>query len=125
MFYTQTIMQASTEQLLEESLLAMLPARWSLVPSNTTGGTKAKRYTPTGEWTQFPNFETYNSVASQAQWGNLTATGNLFPAGTTYYEVVRGWDSAEVAQQFVSAVQALNHPSITINYTGATDPSAV
>ena len=125
MFYTKLVISESSELLLEQSFVAVLSARWGFVSVTTTGGSKAKRYTPTGEWVPSPNFENYDSAESEAENGNLSASGNLFPAGTTHYEEVRVWESAAIAQQFVAAVQGLNLSSVTISYEDTTDPTAV
>jgi hypothetical protein len=125
MFYTKLVISESSELLLEQSFVAVLSARWGFVSVTTTGGSKAKRYTPTSEWVPSANFENYNSAESEAENGDLSASGNLFPAGTTYYEEVRGWESAAIAQQFVAAVQALNLSGVTVSYEDTTDPTAV
>jgi hypothetical protein len=48
-----------------------------------------------------------------------------FQPGVNYYEAIRFWDSATVAQDFVTAVQALNLAGVTISYEGDTDPATV
>jgi hypothetical protein len=122
MFYTKLVISETPEQSADQAYLAVLQARWPLVSVTTTGGTKARRFAAADSWTQTPDFETYDSAASEA-WFDHDAT-SIFPDGTTYYEAVKAWDTAEVAQQFVAAVQALNVPGVVISYDGATDPSA-
>jgi hypothetical protein len=121
MFYTKLVISES----LEQSYAAIMPTRWALVPVNTSGGTKASRLTVDGEWEFNPGYADYNSVDSEAEWEEQLKEGPVFPDGTAYYEAVRGWDSASVAQDFVTAVQALNIAGVTITYEGDTDPTAV
>jgi hypothetical protein len=121
MFYTKLVISESVEQ----SYATIMPTRWALVSTNTSGGTKAYRYETIGPWTQPPNFANYNSVESESFWGEKLKEGPVFPDGTAYYEAVRSWDSADVAQEWVAAVQALNLTGVTISYEGTTDPSAV
>lgn len=122
MFYTKIVVTGSAEQSADQAFMAILPTRWSFVSISTTGGSKRRRYGPTDSWILTPNFETYDSAKSEA-WFDHEAT-SVLPEGTTYYEAVKEWDTAEVAQQFVAAVQALNVPGVVISYEGATDPSA-
>lgn len=121
MFYTKLVISESVEQ----AYAAIMPARWALVPASTSGGTKAVRFTVDGEWEFNPGYATYNSVTSAAEWEEQLKQGSVFPAGTAYYEAVRGWDSAAIAQEWVADVQALNLPGVTISYEGATDPTVV
>ena len=120
MFYTKLVISESVEQ----SYATIMPTRWALVSSNTSGGTRACRFTPAGEWNVIPGYATYDSADSEANWKQILQAGPVFPAGTAYYEAVRGWDSDVVAQEWVTAVQALNLTGVTISYEGATDPSA-
>jgi hypothetical protein len=121
MFYTKLVISES----LEQSYATIMPTRWALVPVNTSGGTKAYRFAATDEWIPNPAYATYNSVDSEAEWEERLKEGPVFPDGTAYYEGVRGWDSATVAQDWVTAVQALNLAGVTISYEGDTDPTAV
>lgn len=121
MFYTKLVISESVEQ----AYAAIMPTRWEFVALTTSGGTKASRVTVDGEWEFNPGYSTYNSVTSKAEREELLKLGSVFPDGTAYYEAVRGWDSAAIAQEWVAAVQALNLPGVTISYEGATDPTVV
>ena len=122
MFYTKLVISESVEQ----AYAAIMSTRWEFVALTTSGGTKASRVIVDGEWQFNPGYPNYNSVTSEAECKEKLNLGIVFfPDDTAYYEGVRGWDSAAIAQDFVSAVQALNLPGVTISYEGATDPTVV
>jgi hypothetical protein len=123
MFYTKLVISESVE----ESYRAFLSKRWEFVALTTSGGTKAKRYAPDSEWDFTPVhiFESYNSQESQEDWDQDAPQNNIFPDGTTYFEAVRGWESAAIAQDFVAAVQSLNLTGVTISYEGENDSTSV
>jgi hypothetical protein len=124
MFYTKLVIQNADS--LRDAYLATLNKRWDLVSETPSGGTKAHRLAPAGAWNLHANIDSYNSVASKAQSDLIDYdTVEFFPAGTEYYEGIKVWDSAEVAQEFVAAIQSLNIASVTISYEGTVDPSAV
>lgn len=121
MFYTKLVISESVEQ----AYAAIMTTRWEFVALTPSGGTKASRVTVDGEWQFNPGYSNYNSVTSEADYKEKLKQGPVFPDDTAYYEAVRGWDSAAIAQDFVAAVQALNLPGVTISYEGATDPTVV
>ena len=123
MFYTKVVISESVE----ESYRAVISKRWEFVPLTTSGGTKARRFTAGSDWNFVPvhTFEDYNSQESQQEREDTVRSGNILPNETTYIEEVRSWESAAIAQDFVTAVQALNLTGVTISYNGDTDPTAV
>jgi anti-sigma-K factor RskA len=125
MFYTNVIIQDSDSESLNEKLLATLDKRWEFVSVTKTGGTQRHRLAANAEWIEHLRYtpETYNSEAQKQQFHkdiNKNITRNA-----TYYETVRFWESAAIAQDFVAAVQALNLAGVTASYQGDTDPTAV
>lgn len=123
MFYTKLVIQNSDS--LITAYLAILNKRWDLVSATPSGGTKAYRLESAGEWVLRANIDAYNSAESKAIVESIGTNVEVFPEGIEYYEGIRVWDSAAIAQQFVAAVQALNLPGVTISYEGATDPTVV
>jgi hypothetical protein len=125
MFYTKLVIQNSDPVVVAESYISSINKRWDFVAVSTTGGTKAHRETATGEWILNPEFNSYNSKESKDYCDQLTIDPATILNGSTYYEGIKVWDSATVAQDFVTAVQALNIAGVTITYEGDTDPTAV
>jgi hypothetical protein len=122
MFYVKMIVQAPDDTVLSETLLAIMNKRWEFVPLNTSGGNKAQRFTTNGDWVFSPNIDSYNSAEAKARFQGID---KVFDSGTGYYEAIKVWDSATVAQDFAAAIHSLNLPGVTISYEGTTDPTAV
>ena len=126
MFYTKLIIQALDNVSLQEKYFAFLNKRWDFVPATTSGGVVAHREGADGEWYPNPDYASYNSATSKARMDAINpADLPGFAVGLTWFEEVRGWESAAIAQDFVTAVQALNLAGVTISYEGDTDPTAV
>jgi len=124
MFYTKLVIQNSDPVVVAESYISTINKRWDFVAVSTTGGTKAHRETAAGEWIFNPKFDSYNSQASKDQVEDMYLDKNTILNGNAYYEGIKVWDSAEVAQAFVSAIQALTLPGVAISYEGTVDPTA-
>jgi len=124
MFYTKLVIQNSDPVVVAESYIATLAKRWDFVAVSTTGGTKAYREAAAGEWISNPGFDGYNSQTSKEQGEEITLDKNTILNGNAYYEGIKVWDSAEVAQAFVSAIQALALTGVTVSYEGTVDPTA-
>jgi hypothetical protein len=125
MFYTKLVIQNSDPVVVAESYISSINKRWDFVAVSTTGGTKAHRETVAGEWILNPEFNSYDSEESKEQNEQLPVDTATVLNGGTYYEGIKVWDSATVAQEWVTAVQALNLAGVTISYEGDTDPTTV
>jgi hypothetical protein len=121
MYYTNLILQGTE---MENAFRVTINKRWDFVTLTTSGGTKAIRIEPNGEWEQLTRSD-YNSQASREQWEEYIATQPLECPPSHYYEAIRSWDSEAIARDWVAAVQALNVPNCSAAYLGTTDPSAV
>jgi hypothetical protein len=128
MHYTKLIIQAADNVLLLETYIATLTIRWGFNSVTKTGGTQWHRMAADAEWTHHDSCtpETYNSDISKEQYDLIDVTTVPgFPVGTTYFETMRFWESAAVAQDYVAAIQTSNLPGITVSYEGTTAPTAV
>jgi hypothetical protein len=123
MFYTKLVIQNSDPVVVAQSYISTVNKRWDFVAVSTTGGTKAHRETAAGEWIFNPGFDSYNSQESKDQGEDLILDNTILN-GNAYYEGIKVWDSAEVAQAFVSAIQALTLTGVTVSYEGTVDPTA-
>jgi hypothetical protein len=122
MFYVKMIVQAPDDAALSETLLAIMNKRWEFIPLTTSGGNKAQRFTAADDWVFSPNIDSYNSAEAKARFQGID---KVFDSGTGYYEAIKVWDSANIAQNFVAAIQSLNLTGVTISYEGEIDPTAV
>lgn len=125
MFYTKLVIQDSDPVVVAESYIATLTKRWDFVAVSTAGGTKAHRETTGGEWIFNPGFDGYNSQESKDVGEEIYIDKDTILNGSTYYEGIKAWDTADVAQSFVSAIQALTLPGVAISYEGTVDPTEV
>ena len=125
MFYTKLVIENSNPIVVAESYIATLTKRWDFVAVSPAGGTKAHRETAGGEWIENPGFADYNSQTSKQQGEEIYLDKATILNGSVYYEGIKVWDSADVAQAFVTAIQALNLTGVAISYEGETDPTAV
>ena len=125
MFYTKLVIENSNPIVTAESYIAVLTKRWDFVAVSPAGGTKAYRETAGSEWIENPGFDSYNSEKSKEYVDQLSMNPATILNGGVYYEGIKVWDSADVAQAFVTAIQALNLTGVTISYEGETDPTAV